>query len=126
MTLEAWLFSAKRAWQDPWVRGVSLVTAALTLVVSLWFCFQIFNVREHSQGLLVLHYNVYTGIDAIGSWGWAYLLPLAWLVFTAVDMAWAFGVYREDIYQAWTFILIAAAWSIPWMITLWHLVRINR
>ena len=102
------------------------MTVALVLVVSVWFSIQILKVREPNAGLLILHYNVYTGIDAIRPWGFAYLLPLVWLLFTCVDMAWAFGVYREDSYQAWTFLLLASAWSIPWIMTLWHLVRINR
>lgn len=125
MTFEAWIFSAKRAWQDPWIKGVSLGTGVIVLLASIWFCAQIFRLRSTSTGLLVLHYNVYTGIDAIRPWGWGFLLPCIWLLVTLVDMAWAFGVYREDAYQAWAFVLIAAGWSIPWIMTLWHLVRMN-
>lgn len=125
MTFESWLFSAKRAWQDPWVRGVTLCTVFVVVVASLWFSVQVIALRHTTQGLLVLHYNVYFGIDAIKHWAWMLLLPATWVLCTLVDVLWVFGVYRADAYQAWSLLSIALLWSIPWMMTLWHLVGIN-
>ena len=125
MTIEAWLFSAKRAWQDPWVKGVTLLTVLFVLGGVSWFITNIIPLRYASNGQLVLHYNIYVGIDALGAWGWLFVPPLVWVAVVALDIAWAFGVYREDIYQSWTFLLFAPLWSLPWMVALWHLVRIN-
>jgi hypothetical protein len=125
MTFEAWLFSAKRAWQNPWVKTVTIVTVACVFSTTIWFCTRVIGLRTIDQGHLVLHYTIEGGIDAIRVWQAAFLLPLTWCLFTGLDLVWAFGVYREDAYQAWMFFMLALAWSIPWMFTLWHLIRIN-
>ncbi len=126
MTIESWMFSAKRAWQNSWVKVVTISTAFFVLLGSAWFMMQMFFLHRLTGGSLVLHYNIYLGIDTIAAWGWAMMIPVVWILFTLVDFLWAFGVYRQDVYQAWAFLIIAALWSIPWMMTLWHLVVINR
>ncbi len=126
MTFESWLFSAKRAWQDPWVKGAIVCTALVVLVGSVWFSWQVIHLRHAPQGLLVFHYTIYFGIDAMKPWGWMFVLPLTWILWTVVDVLWAFGVYREDMHQAWALLFAASVWSIPWMMTLWHLVRMNQ
>lgn len=127
MTVEQWLFSAKRAWQDPWVKVVTITTLLFMVGGSAWFIARMAALHgQATGGLMVLHYNIYVGIDAIGPWGWIFLFPAAWLVLVMADLVWAYGIYREDLYQAWSFLLLAMLWSIPWMMALWHLVRINQ
>lgn len=125
MTFESWLFSAKRAWQDPWVRGIAVLSSLCVLIASAWFSWQIVGLRHAPQGLLVLHYNVYFGIDALRAWGWMFVFPAVWILCTCIDLLWMFGVYREDLYQAWALLFLMIVWSIPWTMLLWHLVRIN-
>lgn len=126
MTIESWLFSAKRAWQDPWVKVVTIATTLFLLGGSGWFIANMIALRHQVLGPIVLHYNIYVGVDALGAWGWIFLFPVVWLGMLMADFAWAFGVYREDVYQAWCFFFLAAVWSIPWMMALWHLVKINQ
>lgn len=126
MTFEAWLFSAKRAWQNHWVKAVTIVTACLLLATTVWFSAKVISLRHVEGGQLVLHYSVELGIDAIRPWAWALFLPAVWLMVTVLDLLWAFGIYRDDVYQSWAFFGIALAWSIPWMLALWHLIRINQ
>lgn len=125
MTFETWLFSSKRAWQDLSIRIVALGTVAVLLMVNSWFIVHIIELREISNGMLVVHDNAYFGIDAVKPWPWTLLLPVLWITVTGVDLVWAFGVYRQDSYQSWTLFFIAMAWSIPWSMFLWHLIRIN-
>ncbi len=126
MTLAAWLFSAKRAWQDPWIKGVTVFTVVFGIIGSAWFIAHMLPLRHATHGRLVLHYSVYFGIDAIKPWGWLFALPVCWIVSVMIDVVWSLGVYREDAYQAWAILFVASISSIPWMMTLWHLIGINR
>ncbi len=108
------------------MKGVTVLVVVFMMLGISWFIARIVPLRYAGNGQLVLHYNVYVGIDALGSWGWLLVAPLVWFVMVALDLLWAFGVYREDLYQAWTFLLLAPLWSLPWIVALWHLVRINQ
>lgn len=104
---------------------VTIATSILVLTMSGWFGYRVLGLRGSSGGRLVLHYSVEWGIDAIQPWYWALVFPATWLIVTVVDLLWAFGVYREDRYQSWVFFSFALGWSIPWVMVLWHLIRIN-
>ena len=126
MTFASWLFSAQRAWQNLSLRAVAVSTVVFALGISSWFVWQIIKLRHTANGLLVLHHNVYVGIDAIKPWWWAFGLPLVWLGCLSVDMLWAFGAYRKNAYQTWALLFVASAICVPYFLTLWQLIRINR
>ena len=126
MTIEAWTFSAKRAWENIGVKIIT-VTSGLIIISSVsWFCSRVLVLRGPNEGRLVLHYSLEWGIDMIHEWYFAFVLPAVWLAVTIADWVFAFGAYREDRYLSWTFLSLGSLWCIPWSMVLWHLIRINQ
>ncbi len=120
----SWLFSAKRAWQNPWTRWITVMTFFLVLTSSLWFLWKIIPARR-PNGTAVLHYTIYLGIDAVRPWWWVFFLPLTWILVTALDLLLAFGYHRKDPHFSFSLFALALAWSVPWVVALFYLVRIN-
>ena len=60
-----------------------LINFSILSIVSTWALF-LFK-RVERDPLAVLHYNIYAGIDALGSWQWLYLLPAIFLLIAALD-----------------------------------------
>ncbi len=124
MTWEAWAFSAKRAWLNPFVRWTTVATALLLIVGTTFFFWRTLS-RPRQNGSVILHYNVYLGIDEIGAWPWAFLLPGVWLAATALDLAFAYGSYRADPHLAVSLVASAALLAIPWAVALYYLSVVN-
>jgi len=81
--------------------GLSLAVVVLSLV----FSYKI--IHWSSQDLLVLHYNVNTGIDLIGGLGSLYILPLLGLVILAANTIAAMVIERERKFMG--YLLLSAA-----------------
>ncbi|MBM3204929.1 hypothetical protein FJZ48_03050 [Candidatus Uhrbacteria bacterium] len=124
MTWKAWLFSAKRAWARPFIRWTTIATIAMIGISSLLFLWNIIPQREQG-GTLVLHYNIYLGIDKVHPWGWVFLLPGAWLVLSLVDFIFAFGWYQEDPHFSFSLITLAGICTFPCMGVFFYLARMN-
>lgn len=63
-----------------WLSNFSILA-----MIATWLVF-LFKPIERDP-LAVLHYNIYAGIDALGSWHWLYLIPLIVLFFSLLDFA---------------------------------------
>lgn len=61
-----------------WLINVSFVS-----ILATWVLFIVKNIKHDS--LAVLHYNIYAGIDTLGSWHWLYTIPLIILVISIID-----------------------------------------
>ncbi len=124
MNSDAWLFSTKQAWQHPLFRWVAIATLLFVVCGSTYFLWKVLPTRKQSQNM-VSHYNVYIGIDQVDSWTWAWILPGVWFTVTFIDLVLAYGMYRTDFYLAASLLILACAWSLPWMGTLFYLTRVN-
>lgn len=124
MNLDAWIFSAKQAWKHPVLRAATVAALAISFAGSAFFLWKTLPAR-HGSGTLILHYNVYFGVDEIRSWEWVFLLPAAWIILTVADVVIAYGFHHTDPHFSAALILLSCAWSIPWIITLYSLTRIN-
>ena len=124
MRASAWMFSARLAWQRPYFRWMSLATVFMVVAGTLFFLGKILPMRTHT-GTLVLHYNIYLGIDEVRSWMWALLLPSVWLLLTLLDLSVAFGSYRTDKQFAMSLIAFAFFWCLPWIGALFYLTLSN-
>jgi len=84
-----------RFWKNSIVR--TLVAFASVLMLA-GFAVLLFFVRS-TWTLLVLHYNVYFGVDILGAWWQAYILPVFSLFFFGghLLLSWYFYQRRERI-----------------------------
>lgn len=124
MKFDAWLFSAKLAWDNLWIRWLAILTVAIVLAMSAYYLWRTLpSAQEHD--FVVMHYNVYLGIDDVRSWPWIFFLPTLWILLTLADIALAFGFYRADSQFSLSLILSAFAWSLPWAGALFYLSIIN-
>lgn len=60
-----------------------LINFSILSIVATWIVF-LFK-RIEPDPLAVLHYNIYSGIDGLGSWQWLYIWPGILLLISAVD-----------------------------------------
>lgn len=73
------------------VRFSLLITAVLQ---SIGFGILLFFVRSQ-QSIVIVHYNVYFGIDLIGDWGQIFIVPFIALIFTIVNTLLAQWFYGQ-------------------------------
>ena len=79
-----WTLSAKLAWQHPLVRWLWLCVALMFVGTVPFFVYRLLP-HAYRSGTVVLHYNVYFGIDRIQTWGWMFFLPFLWLCLLVFD-----------------------------------------
>jgi hypothetical protein len=124
MSFEHWLFSARLAWQHPGLKWIAVTALLLVSLGSGYFLWRILPLRE-TRDTVVLHYNIYLGIDAVRHWSWALVLPATWLLFTLLDLAVSFSLYRSDAHLSFALAVLALAWSLPWTVALYYLTLVN-
>ncbi|MEK7494431.1 MAG: hypothetical protein AAB519_01960 [Patescibacteria group bacterium] len=93
-----------RFWQNTIVRFL-LFFAILPIISSLIVLAFFIRPRETS---IVLHYNVYFGVDVLGAWWQTYLLPLLGLFFFVVHTFLAAHFYQRTDRVASYLLLLAA------------------
>ena len=124
MNASAWLFSAKRLWQSRPLRWAIVFTGALLSTGTAFFFVRMIPLSSPGESVIV-HYNIYLGIDEVRPRFWVFLLPLFWWSLTLFDIILACGRYRLDPHWAGSLVYLGLAWSIPWFITLYYLTLVN-
>lgn len=117
-------FNMRFAWENPFLRWMSVVICVLLLAVSIIATVRLVQLGLPS-GYIVTHYTVYLGIDQ--------MLPLFWLVaLVCVPIVLIFGtivlsfvIFRRDNLAGYALIALAAISTIIWSLQLYHLVKIN-
>lgn len=84
-----------------------LLTGALLLNLANWTLLVIF-IRPVDFSI-ILHYNVYFGVDLIGDWRQTYLLPAMGLVFWAVNLFLSYRFYNKQKERIASYILLLAS-----------------
>jgi hypothetical protein len=95
MSKGEWRFSFEVAWDDPWYRWQTILTAVLFVVGSVFFLFKLIPIGLEN-GLLVFHYNLYLGIDEMRHWAWLMAVPPAVFLVMAANLTASFRLYRHD------------------------------
>ena len=124
MTWEAWKFSAKLAWQDRYLRILGISTLVAFVVWTGFFSWRLIPEGMRS-GVLVMHYNVYLGIDDVRPWPWIALSPSAFLALYTIDLVIAAGMYRSDAIAARALATIGSVTGILWGISSFFLILVN-
>jgi len=125
MTWRRWFFSAKLAWQQKTLRVLTILTCLLSILVSGYYLWSVVPVARRS-GTVVVHYNIYLGIDDVRSWPWVFLLPAIWLACTFIGLLWSYASYQHDPHLSVSLIVFAFFWSLPWIAALFYLSLLNR
>jgi hypothetical protein len=124
MRFDEWRFSAKLALQDRFVRWTTIGTAFFYFGMTGFVLWKLIPIGFQS-GVLTFHYNIYLGIDDVRPWLWIFLPIGIMLCIFLVDMAFSFGIYRQDELGARALSGLAAAVCIVWAIGLFFLTRVN-
>ena len=125
MNGRAWLFSARRAWRRKSLRGLTIATCLLLAGASGYYWWNVLP-SARSTGTVVLHYNIYFGIDDVRSAPWVLFLPAVWILCTLGGIAWGYASYHQDPTFADSLIAFAFFWSLPWVAALFYLTLVNR
>lgn len=82
--------------RNPLVR--SLISASVAIIIASFFAVFLFVIRG-SDGTIVLHFNVYFGVDIVGSPWQALLIPGMAMIFLLLNVALAYRFYsfRERV-----------------------------
>lgn len=101
-----------------------LLTLALLVAGTVVFLWRMIPLRSQQESIIV-HYNIYLGIDEVRPTYWIFLIPLFWWCLTLLDIILACGLYRTDKHLATSLIYLGCAWSIPWLVSLYYLTLVN-
>lgn len=75
---------------------------------------------------IILHYNVYFGVDIIGDWWQAYFLPLIALAIMSVNIVLAYSFYKkEERIISYILLLAGLLVQVSGAIAIGGIIRIN-
>jgi hypothetical protein len=97
-----WLYSVSKFFEDPYREDLavkinfisSLIINAITWV-ALYYKLHAFSYLSES-GQISLHYNIYFGIDNIGSWYNVFIIPLFGLFIIVFNNILAYTFYSKE------------------------------
>ena len=115
-------FFSQEFWRSSLVHWILIAT--IFLDVAAWGVV-IFYIRPIDLPI-VLHYNVYLGVDVIGDWWQAYFLPIISNLFLLVNTFLAYFFYqKKERLAAYIFLLASFFVSAGILIAIVGLVMIN-
>lgn len=124
ISFDAWRFSAKLAWQDRFVRYVGLGTLFLIMAWSAFLLVRLVPEGVRS-GVIVMHYNIYLGVDDVRAWPWIIALPAVMFAVYVLNTAIAAGIFRADALAARTLVALALGVTIIWGIATFFITLVN-
>lgn len=124
MRWDEWKFSARRAWQDRFILWTAVITAVLFAAASAYFLIRMLPPGLET-GAVILHYNIYLGIDEIVSWPWVFAVPGAALAVLAMDFGVALSLFRLDPLASRILISLGFFSILLWTIGCFFMVKVN-
>jgi len=124
MQWDDWRFSAKRAWQNSFIRWTVIATA-LVIVAGTFFILWRLIPEGLRSGVLVMHYNIYLGIDYVRPWQWIILIPAVMILTFLINTFLALWLYRPDELASKTLVAVTAVLTVLWCIGSFFLVLVN-
>lgn len=124
MTWDEWRFSARLAWQDPFIRWMTIITALFSVGMSAFFLWKLIPAGMRAS-VLTLHYNVYLGIDEVGPWRWIFIVPSMMFGVLMVNTVFAFGSFRNHPTAARAATVLTALMAVLWGVGSFFLMFVN-
>lgn len=79
-----------------------LLNISILLILATWLLFIFYKTAP--DPLTALHYNIYAGIDTLGSWRWLYIVPGIVLLISVIDVILAVLFWTK--YRMWSYFLL--------------------
>lgn len=124
MHWDEWKFSLEVAWDDPWYRWQTSLTAGAALAGSLYFLWRLIPEGVRS-GLLVMHYNLYFGIDEVMPWYWITVFFAGWWLLLAIDLMAAGWLFRKDRIMSRVLVCVATVFTVLALLGGFYLTAVN-
>lgn len=124
MTWEEWRFSARLAWQDPFIRWTSIATTFFCIGMSAFMLWRLIPEGARA-GVLTLHYNIYLGIDEVGPWEWIFIFPGMMFAVLVLNTMFSCGCFRVHSLAARTIMLTTAMLAVLWGVGSFFLILVN-
>ena len=124
MALTEFKLSARRAWQNPFIRW-NLIADLVVVVSGGAFLLWRMVPEGLRSGVLVMHYNIFLGIDNVQSWWWIVLIPGSMLGVLLLNYLLAFYLFRLDALAAKTLAGLTSLLIIIWSVSSFFLMLVN-
>ncbi|MFZ6015170.1 MAG: hypothetical protein ACOYUZ_02325 [Patescibacteria group bacterium] len=124
MNLDEWRFNTRMAWDNPWLRWVSIATITLLIGVSLISGIKLFSATMPS-GVVVTHYTVYLGIDQVKPVYWILAFIIVPILIISATILLGLSFYRNDHIAAYGLIILSLVSTITWSVLMYYLIKIN-
>ncbi|HBB36944.1 MAG: hypothetical protein UX02_C0002G0155 [Candidatus Moranbacteria bacterium GW2011_GWC1_45_18] len=85
-------------WHSYWTDPVIFFSLVLAILLNLGMWIAVWQIVEPASRPIILHYNVYFGVDSIGDWRNVFLMPaLAAVIFLVNAVLSRFFYYKERL-----------------------------
>jgi hypothetical protein len=111
-------------WRDRLIRYATLL--AIILHLSQWvLIFVKLMPMVGSIDYLSLHYNIYFGVDLIGSWKRVFVFPAAGLIFLVLNAFIAAGLYKKEKFLSYILFLCSPLINAGILVALVLIILLN-
>lgn len=124
MRWEEWKFSAQRAAQDHFVRWTAVSTVVMFASATAYLFFKLLPLALKTS-IVVVHYNIYLGIDDVRKWQWLFSLPAVALALIICDLLFSFGNFRRDATASRALTAVAFISTALWAVGSFFIILIN-
>jgi hypothetical protein len=112
-------------WHGYWTDPTVFFSFALAFLANAGMWISIWWLVKPTDQPVILHYNVYFGIDAIGDWRNIFLMPALALAFLLVNAILSRFFYYKERLVSYLFILMALALQLLMAVGLGSIILIN-
>lgn len=124
MKLADWQLSARRGWHHPFIRWITVGTILCVLGMTSFIAYRLVPVGIRS-GVVILHYNIYLGIDQVQAWPWMFVSPAIMFAIVIVNMLFALGCFARHELAAKACVVMTLIIALLWGISSFFLVLVN-
>ncbi len=112
-------------WHGYWTDPAIFFSLALALLANLGLWTAIFAIVEPTERQMILHYNIYFGVDAIGDWRNIFFMPALAAIILAVNVFLSRFFYYKEKFVSYLFAAMALLIQLLVAVGLGSIILIN-
>ena len=112
-------------WHGYWTDPTVFFALVLALLANIAMWLTVLFVIQPTDQPVILHYNVYFGIDSIGDWRNIYFMPALALLFLLVNIVLSRFFYYKERLASYLFALMALVIQLLMAVGLGSVILIN-